>query len=126
MRALNRKLLRELVEMSGQALAIVMVIASGIATYLMSVSTLHALSETRDRYYAEYAFADVFASLTRAPRAVAMRIAEIPGVEVVDARVTAAAQVDVAGFPDPVIGRIVSGPQPRPSAPGTDDRAVAR
>ena len=62
MKALNRKLFRELLEMSGQAVAIVMVIASGVATYLMSVSTLHALSDTRDRYYAEYAFADVFAA----------------------------------------------------------------
>jgi putative ABC transport system permease protein len=111
MRALNRKLFRELVEMSGQALAIVMVIASGVATYLMSVSTLHALSDTRDRYYSEYAFAEVFASLTRAPKAIALRAAEIPGVDTVDARVVAAAQIDVEGFSDPVVGRIVSLPE---------------
>ena len=111
MKALNIKLFRELLEMRGQALAIVMVIASGVATYLMSVSTLHALSDTRDRYYSEYAFADVFATLTRAPRTQAIRIAEIAGVDVADARVVASAQIDVEGFPDPVIGRLISLPE---------------
>ncbi|MGD8481570.1 MAG: FtsX-like permease family protein [Gammaproteobacteria bacterium] len=111
MRALNRKLFRELMEMSGQALAIVMVIASGVATYLMSVSTLEALQETRARYYEEYAFADVFGSLTRAPRTLRDRIAEIPGVGSVALRVVAAAQIDVPDFPDPVVGHLVSVPE---------------
>lgn len=110
MRALNRKLFRELSDMSGQALAIVMVIAAGVATYLMSVSTLEALQETRARYYDEYAFADVFASLARAPRTLRERIAEIPGVDVAYPRVMAAAQIDVPEFSDPVVGHLVSIP----------------
>ncbi len=114
MRALNRKLFRELWEMSGQALAIVMVIASGIATFLMSVTTLQALQDTRARYYDSYEFADVFASLTRAPRTLGEQIAEIPGVDKVELRVVAAAQVDVPGFTDPIIGHLVAIPDNGP------------
>jgi len=114
MRALNRKLFRELWEMSGQALAIVMVIASGIATFLMSVTTLHALQDTRARYYDSYEFADVFASLTRAPRTLGEQIAEIPGVDKVELRVVGAAQVDVPGFADPIIGHLVAIPDSGP------------
>ena len=47
MRALDRKMLRDLVGMKGQAVAIAMVIASGVATYIMSLSTLDALKATQ-------------------------------------------------------------------------------
>ena len=96
--------------MSGQALAIVVVIAAGIATYLMSVSTLQALQNTRARCYDEYAFADVFASLVRAPRTLREQIEEMPGVNAADLRVIAAAQIDVPDFTDPVVGHLVSIP----------------
>ena len=111
MRALNRKLYRDLGEMRSQALAICMVIAAGVATYVMSISTLEALKQTRATYYQDYRFADVFASLKRAPNTLVGRIAEIPGVGQVQTRVIAAAQLDLPGFPDPVTGRIVSVPE---------------
>ena len=111
MRSLNRKLLRDLWEMRSQALAICMVIAAGVATYVMSISTQEALEQTRARYYQDYRFADVFASLKRAPNTLARRIEEIPGVGQVETRVIAAAQLDLPGFPDPVTGRIVSVPE---------------
>jgi putative ABC transport system permease protein len=97
--------------MRSQALAICMVIAAGVATYVMSISTLEALKQTRATYYQDYRFADVFASLKRAPNTLAGRIAEIPGVGQVETRVIAAAQLDLPGFPDPVTGRIVSVPE---------------
>ena len=43
MRTLDRKLLRDLVGLRGQAIAIAMVIVSGVATYIMSISTLDSL-----------------------------------------------------------------------------------
>jgi putative ABC transport system permease protein len=110
MRALNRKLFRDLAGMQGPALAIAMVIAAGAATYIMSVTVLDALTETRRQYYEEQRFADVFASLQRAPLALEGRIADIPGVDRVQTRVVASAQIDVPGFADPVTGRIVSIP----------------
>ena len=48
MSALTRKLLRDLWRMRGQALAIAVVIAGGVATLVMSLTSLDALVLTRD------------------------------------------------------------------------------
>ena len=45
MRALDRKLLRELWRLRGQAFAVAVVIASGVAVLVMSLSTLEALHQ---------------------------------------------------------------------------------
>lgn len=110
MRALSRKLLRDLWHVRSQVLAIVLVMASGIATYLMSVANLDSLTQTRARFYREYAFADVFASLKRAPLAVGEQIAAIPGVGAVDLAVQAPMRIRLEGFDDPVRGLLISLP----------------
>ena len=46
MRAMDRKVLRDLWHLRGQVLAIGMVVAAGIAALIMSLSTLEALDET--------------------------------------------------------------------------------
>jgi putative ABC transport system permease protein len=110
MRALDRKLLRDFWGMKGQAAAIALVIASGVATYVMSVSTLDSLRSTRAVYYRDYRFAEVFASLKRAPESLKRRIEAIPGVHLVETRVAAGITLDLAGFPDPVTGQMISIP----------------
>jgi len=108
MTSLDKKALRELWHMKGQALAIAMVIASGVGTFVMSLATLESLQTTRAAFYEEYRFADVFAGLERAPESLSEAIAAIPGVEVVDTRVRANILLDVAGFPDPITGELLS------------------
>ena len=110
MTALSRKLFRDLWLMRGQVLAIAIVIASGIATFVMSVSTLDALQRSRAQVYADYRFADIFSSLKRAPDKVTKQIQAIPGVREVESRVVAEVRIEVIGFADPVIGRLVSIP----------------
>ncbi len=110
MLAINRKLLRDFWHLRSQAFAITLVIASGIATYLLSLTTLDSLKLTQAVYYQDYAFADVFVSLKRAPNDVIARIAGIPGVDKVQSRVVGGANVDVEGFSDPVVGQLVSIP----------------
>ena len=110
MRALDRKLLRDLWHLRGQALAIAAVIMGGVATLVMSLSTYDALVTTRDRFYAEGRFADVFANLKRAPEPVADRLRELPGVERLETRVVAGVKLEVAGFSDPITGLVVSVP----------------
>jgi putative ABC transport system permease protein len=110
MTALNLKLLRDLWHMRGQALAIAAVIAGGLATLVMSLSTYDSLLTTRDRFYREYRFAQVFTTLKRAPETVAGRLAEIPGVERLETRVVAVVKLKVAGFGDPVTGVLSSVP----------------
>ena len=110
MTALSRKLFRDLWLMRGQALAIAIVIASGIATFVMSVSTLDALQRTRTQVYTDYRFADIFSSLKRAPQQMVKRIEAIPGVRQVEDRVVAQVRMEVDNFPDPLIGQLVSIP----------------
>jgi putative ABC transport system permease protein len=110
MRAIDRKLWRELWAMRMQAVAIALVIISGVGIFIMSLSTLDSLYETRARYYSSHHFAEVFARLKRAPLAVRERIVEIPGVDKVETRVIAYVNLDVPGFGEPVSGHILSLP----------------
>lgn len=111
MKALDRKLLRDLWDMKGQALAIALVIAGGVATYVMSASTLYSLRAMRSAYYRDYRFADVFVSLKRAPETLRGRIAEIPGVEAVETRIAAPATIEVEGFDGMITGQLISVPE---------------
>ncbi len=111
MKVLNRKVLRDLRHMRGQVLAIAIVITSGMAAFVMFIGAMESLTLTRDRFYREYAFADVFASLKRAPESLRGRIAEIPGVSVVETRVVAPVKLDIAGFPEPVTAQMISIPE---------------
>jgi putative ABC transport system permease protein len=110
-RALDRKLARDLWRLRGQVLAIGMVIGSGVAVLIMSLGALEALQETASAYYERQRFAHVFAPLKRAPEELARRIAAIPGVQAVETRISRLALLDVEGFPEPVIGRLVSIPE---------------
>ncbi len=111
MRALDKKMLRDLWHMRGMAAAIGLVLLGGVSTFVMSLAAYDSLALTLKRYYEEQRFADVFAQLKRAPESVAERIAEIPGVDRVETRVVAPVTVDVENFADPVTGRLVSLPE---------------
>ncbi|MFO1350111.1 MAG: ABC transporter permease, partial [Gammaproteobacteria bacterium] len=138
MRALDRKLLRDLLGLWGQALAIALVIASGVATFVMSISTVDALRSTQAAFYRDYRFADAFASLKRAPASLERRIREIPGIDQVETRVAAAVTLDIPDFPDLISGRLLSISRPpgqpqlnqlylrqgRLVEPGRDDEVV--
>ena len=113
MRAINRKVLRDLWHLRGQVVAIGMVVAAGIAALIMSLSTLEALDETTAAYYERYRFGDVFAWVKRAPKSVEQRIASIPGVRTVQTRVSQFATLDIEGFAEPVMGQFVSVPDGR-------------
>ena len=110
MKALDHKLRRDLWRMKGQALAIALVITSGVATFVMLISTMHSLNLSRDKFYQDYGFAEVFASLKRAPESVRQRISEIPGIDQVETRVVADVKLDIRGFSEPVTARLVSVP----------------
>jgi putative ABC transport system permease protein len=111
LRPLDRKLLRDLWHIRGQVLAIGLVIASGVGLLVMSLTALEALEGTADAYYERHRFADVFASVKRAPEHVAERIAAIDGVQFVETRVVHRAILDIPGFDEPVTGQLVSLPE---------------
>jgi putative ABC transport system permease protein len=113
MRPLNRKLVRDLLAMKGQAFAIGMVVAAGVAMFVMYLSTFDSLYRTRDAYYERQRFGDVFASLKRAPLRVADAIAAIPDVSAVETRVVSNVTLDLPDLDEPASGRLVSVPADR-------------
>jgi putative ABC transport system permease protein len=122
--SLNRKLLRDLWQMKAQALAIAMVVASGVAMFVMYLSSFSSLRATQQSYYERQRFSDVFASLRRAPLALAADVAAIPGVSAVEARVVANVTLDLEGMVEPATGRLVSIPATR--RPRVNDLFVRR
>ncbi|HET8733393.1 MAG TPA: ABC transporter permease, partial [Anaeromyxobacteraceae bacterium] len=101
MRALDRKLLRELRETRGQGIAIAVLVACATATLVAAVTTWRALQRTRDVLYETHRFPHVFAELVRAPEPVGALVAALPGVAEVETRVMAEALVEIPGLADP-------------------------
>lgn len=110
MRAINRKLWRDLWLMRGQVFAIVLVIAAGVGTYVMARCALESLKRAQAAYYSQFRFAQIFAHLERAPQELETRIAEIPGIAQVQTRVVANVKVDVPGLIEPATAKLISVP----------------
>lgn len=110
MRSLTRKLFRDLAHMKGQSVAIAAVIGCGIAVFIGAQTTLRSLQSARDAYYDRYRFADVAATLKRAPVSVVRRVAELPGVSALEHRLIEGVTLDIPGFDEPAVGRVVSLP----------------
>lgn len=136
--ALDRKLLRDLRGMLGQAVMIALVVSAGVATWIESRTLLASLEETRGRFYERHGFADAFASAKRVPDSVRARVAELPGVARVETRVVEAVNLDVPGLDEPAVGTLISLPEGREPAlnrvylrrgrmlaPGRDDEVLA-
>lgn len=110
MAMLDRKLLRDLRRMWAQALAIALVVASGVATYVLASGAYESLDETRTAYYERYRFADIFCDVKRAPKGVLDQIATIDGVAAAEARITHPALMDIDGLAEPASAMVVSLP----------------
>lgn len=111
MSALDKKLLRDLRRIWAQAIAVALVMAAGVATIVLALGAYRSLDETREAYYDRYRFGEVFAGLTRAPRGVADRLRELPGVLAVQPGITQYVLVDVEGMIEPATGVAVGLPQ---------------
>lgn len=114
MRILHRKLLREFLRMRGQAIAIALVIACGVASFVTMRSMYHSLLTSQADYYAQYRFANVFAELKRAPDPLSSRLRQIPGIAELQTRIVVDVTLDVPGLNEPAVGRLISVPE-RPS-----------
>lgn len=110
---LDRKLTRDLWRMKGQATAIGVVMAVGVAMLVMMTGLVTSLNETRTTYYERYRLADVFAPLARAPDHLADKLAEIPGVSAVEPRVVGSALIDLPNAELPVQAQAISLPDLR-------------
>lgn len=123
MRAIHRKLLRDLWRLKVQALAIALVQACGVAVFVMATAASTSLRQTRDQFFERARFAHAFVELTRAPRALADSVAALPGVARVETRITEDVLLDIEGLREPATGRLISIP---PGRPGLNRLSVLR
>ena len=111
MRKLDRKPVRDLSRMKGQVVAILLVIAAGVATFVMSMCSYGSLEWSKDYFYREFRFADVFSAARRAPDAIIPRIEQISGVAAVETRLVYDVLLDVPEMSDPATARLISVPE---------------
>lgn len=89
-------------------ITIALVVMCGITSYITMRSAYDSLLFSRDRYYEDYRFADLFVSVKRAPLSVERRLAQIRGVAEVQARVVESVLVPLATMNRPASGTVVS------------------
>ena len=108
MRTLQRKVLRDLWRLRYQCFTIALLVGCGIASFVAAVSAAASVQASRDAFYEEAHFADIFAQLKAAPRPVLDRLRELPGVATVQGRVVGDYRVEVAGSDEAVVAHFVS------------------
>lgn len=122
--ALDRKLLRDLLHLRGQILAVALVVMCGIAVFVTMRGMYETLLRERDDYYARYRFAEVFAAVKRAPESLAARIAALPGVAAVDTGIALEVTLDVPNLTEPATALLISVPDR--GAPRLNDLHILR
>ena len=105
--ALHTKLWRDLRRLRAQAVTIGVVVAIGVAGFVGMFSVHESLQGSRDSFYRDNHFADVFATVKRAPLHLRERLEGIDGVAEVQLSVTLDAQIALPDADAPVTGRFI-------------------
>ncbi len=124
MRALDKKLLRDVWRMRLHAAGVALVLACGLSVFVMAVGMRGSMERTRAAYYTERNMADLAVSLVRAPDRVAQALAAAPGVEAMETRIVGYALLDLPGVEEPPSAQLVSLPADR--RPRVNDIVLAR
>ena len=110
--------------MRGQVLSIALVVASGVASYVILKGTWASLERARQAHYEHQHFADVFAHLKRAPSSLAERIELVPGVASVETRIVEEARILLDTLIEPASAQLIS--LPSGGRPSLNDIALVR
>jgi putative ABC transport system permease protein len=113
LRTLDRKALRDLWQLRGPVVAIIVVVVGGVASFVAMRSMVPHLASAQTSYYRTSRFADLWVTVTRAPAAIAREMASIPGVTSVETRVSGDVVLDVPGLAEPASGRVIGMPLQR-------------
>lgn len=111
MSLLDLKLRRDLLGLKSQALAVALVMACGLTMMVMTRSLILTLENTRDTYYRDYRFADIFVRLKRAPDAVAHDLAQIKGITALQTSIALSGRLDLPNRAEPATGFFLSLPE---------------
>jgi putative ABC transport system permease protein len=110
-KAIDRKLLRDLWQLRSQVVTISLVVASAFSGFAGSLATYASLAAARDAFYESARFGDVFAELKRAPRTLERALREIPGVADVSTTIVVDVTLDLPDVAEPVTGRLIGLPE---------------
>ena len=110
MSPLDQKLARDLWRIKGQAIAIALVIATGVTLLVMMAGVINSLEETRRVYYERNRLGDIFAPVKRAPSHIASKLAALPGVSAAEGRITGSALVSLPSLALPLRAMAISLP----------------
>ena len=110
MRALTRKLLRDLWHTRGQGLAISMVIAAGVAMFVAYFTAFDSLRLAQQTYCDRFCFADVFVVVKRAPLHVVDDLTALRDIARVTACVVFDVPIEIRGLHEPATARLISIP----------------
>ena len=116
---LDRKVLRDLVALRLQALAIALVIAAGVSVQLLSSGLMTSLSETRIAYYDRQKMADIWAPVVRAPLSALSDLRTIDGLLAAEVRLRFPVRLELRGADGLLPAEIIS-------LPGVGQAAVNR
>jgi putative ABC transport system permease protein len=112
-RALDSKLLRDLRTLRGQVIAIALILAAGVASFVCTLTAYEGLKSSRDVYYARYRMPELFSPVKKAPLSVVSDLGQLPGVRRARGRIVFDVTVDLPQVIEPISGRMISMPDRR-------------
>ncbi len=113
MSVLDRKLRRDLIGSAAMLLAVVGIMAVGIACYVSMGASYNNLRSAKRRYYAQCRMADFWIELKKVPVSELGPLRDLPGVVGIRPRIAFYTTVDVPGVLKPLNGLVLSLPDRR-------------
>jgi putative ABC transport system permease protein len=110
-KVLDRKLRRDLRGALGRIIAIIVIIALGVACYVELRSCYWNLDSAKSAFYTQCRMADFSISLKKAPIAEIEALNQLPGVVEIRPRIQFFATVDLEGKPQLINGLVLSLPE---------------
>ena len=114
MKAIHRKLLRDLWQLKSQVVTVALVVGSALSGFAGCFATYYSLTGARASFYESAGFGDVFSDAKRVPRDVERLVLDVPGVSDAEATIVFDVTLDVPGVAEPVVGRLIGRDETRP------------
>ncbi|MCP4181086.1 MAG: FtsX-like permease family protein [bacterium] len=115
MTVLNRKLYRDIFQSKGMLLAVISIIAVGVALLVGMFATFKNLNNAKSLYYSECRMAGFWLNLKKAPTNAVKNISDINGISDVRERITFPVIVDLKNVPRPISGTVLTLPKKQSS-----------
>lgn len=107
---LDRKLWRDLRRMRSHVITLSLLIICGLSLMIAAGSSYQSLLRSRDHFYQQNKFADLFAEFHGAPRSLVKSLGQRPGIKELEARIVVEGLLKFDKQTEPAIGHFISLP----------------